>query len=457
MAVDTVESGWNAVAARGMEGGPRLLVAAGCAIAAALLALYLAAASWGGESVAGCGATSGCDAALSSAWSRWLGVPVSLMAVVVYVLMAVAAAGAWSAPDHRVRQAAWMGLLFTVGVIPPAAVWFLIVMLTKLDAACPYCTAVHALGLLGSAVVVAEWRRLKRSDRSVARRRGVDFSAIAVGMMAAGALIGGQVLRPVETFQVVLLPSPAQTTLAAAVADMSSAAEESTLVAGSESGVADGASDWTPYASGTGADRQITPTHTEMTLPLPDLPLIGPRDARHIILFLGDYRCEHCRRMHAMLSAVVQRYAGEVAYAVLPFPLNRRCNAWMPEGAEKDRYNRSCEVARLALAVHRADPAMFAVWDEWMTEYGGTPPLSGAVEKAVALVGREALDQALSDPWIEQQLQRNVSLFMALPHDIRNTVPVLMMEGSYVKGAPDGLSQLYALLEDRLGLTAAQP
>jgi hypothetical protein len=155
--------------------------------------------------------------------------------------------------------------------------------------------------------------------------------------------------------------------------------------------------------------------------------------------------------MHAMLTQAIERYDGQLAYAVLPFPLNRRCNAWLPEGYQPDRYDRSCEIARLALAVHRSDPQAFALWDHWMISYNGTAPLAGAVDKAVELVGREALDSTLSEPWIDQQLRRNVELFIQLPHDVRDTVPVLIMDGHYVKGAPAEVRQLHELLEEKLG------
>src|SRR5947207_1786295 len=58
----------------------RLLMLAAIGIAA-----YLAWTSLSGSSVAGCGPDSGCDQVLHSRWGYWFGIPVSLLALIIYI------------------------------------------------------------------------------------------------------------------------------------------------------------------------------------------------------------------------------------------------------------------------------------------------------------------------------------------------------------------------------------
>src|SRR5438045_341003 len=55
------------------------------AVAALLLAAYLASIALSGSRVAGCGPESGCDQVLQSRWSKWFGIPVSLPAIGLYL------------------------------------------------------------------------------------------------------------------------------------------------------------------------------------------------------------------------------------------------------------------------------------------------------------------------------------------------------------------------------------
>lgn len=101
----------------------------------------------------GCGVGSGCEQVLGSGWSRWLGVPVALPALALWVVALIAAIA---------RQ---RGLLILASlVLGGAAVWFVYVQVVRLGAICPYCIAAHALaiGVLFLAVVGVERVPLKQ-------------------------------------------------------------------------------------------------------------------------------------------------------------------------------------------------------------------------------------------------------------------------------------------------------
>src|SRR5437016_397646 len=75
-------------------------------LAAAAVGGYLAWASFGGAMFVGCGAPADCLQVLRGRWAYWLGIPVSIPAVTVYI--AVLCATFWiqrPGPEHTKRLA----------------------------------------------------------------------------------------------------------------------------------------------------------------------------------------------------------------------------------------------------------------------------------------------------------------------------------------------------------------
>ena len=73
-----------------LDGAPSdafLLLTRVLAVIAFVLAGYLAKVSLTGGAIAGCGPDSGCDQVLHSRWGYWFGIPVSLLAVLLYAAM----------------------------------------------------------------------------------------------------------------------------------------------------------------------------------------------------------------------------------------------------------------------------------------------------------------------------------------------------------------------------------
>ena len=98
----------------------RVLLAVAC-----LGAAYLAYVSLSNGPVAGCGTDSGCNKVLQSRWAYWLGVPVSLPALFVYLglLAATFAAERKSEPENQRR--AWTVIVVLSVVVAGAAAWFI--------------------------------------------------------------------------------------------------------------------------------------------------------------------------------------------------------------------------------------------------------------------------------------------------------------------------------------------
>lgn len=350
-------------------------LAAGVALGGLALAVYLTAASLaGGVEPAGCGAGSGCGEVLSSRWSRVAGVPVSLPAVGVYVVMLAGLARAgW--PVGR-----WLVVTAAAAVVA-AAGWFVFVQWAWLGAWCVYCLTAHGVGvgaaMLGLAVV---WRR-------GGMRGGAAVSALAVGVAAVAGLAAMQSLAGEPVHRIAML------------------------------------------------DVQWAPAEE---------PVVGPVDARRFVLVMVDYACPHCRHTHDVLLEARQAIDPAPTIVVLPVPLNPACN---PHGPlyPGPRFAESCELARLALAVHLADPAQFEAFDRWLFEPELPRTAEAARAKAAALVGEAVLTQALADPRVEERLARNTSAFGRSEAD---RLPVTIVPGSEpVVGRIEQASTVIALFE----------
>ncbi|MCR4860006.1 MAG: hypothetical protein K5910_05020 [Bacteroidales bacterium] len=157
-----------------------------CAVCLAL-AVWMLVHSLTGVRMVGCGPGGGCDSVMGSPWAYLLGgVPVSLPAVVTYVLLLVCLLFLGS--DRSLDRLLWFLMPLLGGCIVGAALWFCFVQLFILRAFCPYCTAVHLLGCGAALWICLEARRQGRSP----------WIPLCAGLAAAAlfALIQARTLPP---------------------------------------------------------------------------------------------------------------------------------------------------------------------------------------------------------------------------------------------------------------------
>jgi protein-disulfide isomerase len=383
-----------------------------CLIAAGM-SLWLSVQKWTGQidSLAGCGAGSGCANVLGSKWSLvWGVIPVSVFSFLLYlsVLFTLRMSGG------RVRWyrsfVAWMCLW--------AAVWFTGLQWVVLKTICPYCMAMHGLGVLLACVILVGDR-----ERSEKKRVKAGWRRSAVAVVLAACCVAG--LAVVQQWG----PEP-QTY------------REDVLNAGDVS-VAKG--DTCVHEKGEG--REVTFLNEKKTYRVKTLPHLGSAEADHVVVEYFDYTCEACREMHGLLQALVTRYPEKLAVIVLPVPLHRQCNPYLPQGVE-DQEN-ACELARLALQVWRADPAKFAEFHQNLFGLQGMP-VELAEALAVSLVGEGALTNSEALSWANAVIAANVEDYRWM---VKNTpvMPKLLIRGSVmVQGAMKNESDLEEVLKKHL-------
>jgi protein-disulfide isomerase len=180
--------------------------------------------------------------------------------------------------------------------------------------------------------------------------------------------------------------------------------------------------------------------------------MIGSPDSPHIIVYLFDYTCSHCRAVHPILVQACQQLTNQLAVVCLPVSLSPQCNPFIPRMNAHATTN-SCEYARLGLAVWRAKPEAQRQFDDWMFAGVRPPPLEQAQEYAAQLVGADKLKSALADPWIQQQILTDCRLHRTnwLAVD-SSAMPQIIMGDAVSSGPINSVEHLQILLNRYMGI-----
>ncbi|MGB1936412.1 MAG: vitamin K epoxide reductase family protein [Akkermansiaceae bacterium] len=381
-------------------------------VVAFVLSLWLTIQKWTGkiESLAGCGAGSGCANVLGSKWSMVGGViPVSVFSCLLYLalVMALWARGAWSA---------WLRSLLA-WILLAAACWFVGLQLFVVRIICPYCMVMHGLGITIGLLVL--WFRPVKQDL---RRSWLVTLLPAILLVSALALI--------QHFG----PSPETHRLA-----VSSPPQEKQVEA-STAGI---------HASGDG--REVWFLDNTKSFRIEHLPHIGGADAQHVLVKYFDYTCEACLSMHEYLDELMTKYPGELAVIVLPVPLERACNPHIPQGV-KDRAN-ACRLAVLSLRVWQADPDQFAEFHRALFDCRDQP-YEVAEALAYSLVDPARLEGSDKD-WAKALLEQNIADYASFVHETP-VMPKLMIKGNLIlHGKTKDADALDLLLQEQLGVGRA--
>lgn len=186
-----------------------------------------------------------------------------------------------------------------------------------------------------------------------------------------------------------------------------------------------------------------------------EAPLIGSPDAEYVIDLLYDYQCSHCRVVHGLLRDVVEHFGGRVAFVLCPCPLSPRCNPYVPR--EETRFEGSCDLARLALAVYRLAPAAFEDYDGWLFgagESGGWRPrtVETARRRAAGLVGAERLEAFLPEASLSDAIRRTADLFGRTATRGDGAIPRFVYDDRWVVPSADSAEDLAKILADSFGI-----
>jgi uncharacterized membrane protein len=148
------------------------------------IAAYLAYTTVTNSAVAGCvvGSKQGCDAVLNSAWSKWLGIPVAVVGLNCYAVLA----GLSAILIAQANPNRWVTTAFTLlaTVAAGASVWFIALQVFVIGDFCMYCLATDLCGIAIGALAgwsVYQWwsgASLPRSSGSTSTTLSALRSAI---------------------------------------------------------------------------------------------------------------------------------------------------------------------------------------------------------------------------------------------------------------------------------------
>ena len=128
-----------------------------CLLVAASLTLYLSVK--GSAALPGCGPESNCDQVLSSHWGRWMGIPITVPGLVLYVIFFFQTFGLNHGDPAKARRALNVLVILSMAILT-GALWFVGVQAVAIGAFCPYCCTAHALASLAVVVFLTQSRRV---------------------------------------------------------------------------------------------------------------------------------------------------------------------------------------------------------------------------------------------------------------------------------------------------------
>ncbi len=370
----------------------------------------------------GCSGGSPCEHVLNSRWSTIAGVlPVSGLAVGVYLSIFVASLFIDPDTEAPVRRLAWSVLLILVGSVAGSAIWFTIIQKWFIGDFCPYCMATHITGVLLAALVI--WRATKKivghSNDIPPTNHEMDNSVFSFNTQ--------HIIRPLPAMGMVLIGLVLSGILAACQVSFISSAV---------------------YRDG----------ESQNTIPVIDyhtVPMVGSPDAPYIVTLLFDYQCPHCQKLHFMLDETARRFDGKLAFVLCPVPLNSRCNPYIPR--DVDEFKNSCELAKIGLTVWVAKHDAFPAFENWMYGFESGDSwhprsIESARTKAIELVSQAKFDIAWNDPWIQQYIQTSTRIYGQTVQNGKGGVPKLIFGRRWVIPEPNNADDLKVILQKSLGV-----
>lgn len=350
--------------------------------------------SLNGSALVGCGAGSACDSVMGGRWSTLFGIiPVSALAASVYVALIICCLCLLFVKDEEILKFCPMALLILAGAIAGSALWFVGLQIFDEGALCKYCMSAHAVGLAVTALVLAAF--LRKVGRG--------------GLLFASGLALAALLAVVQA-----LTAP-------------------------------------DYVYQQGQAGEPLPL-----IPADEAPVIGDADgAEYVIDLLFDYQCSHCQKLHGILPDVVEAFDGRVAFVLCPCPLSPKCNPYVPR--EDTRFEGSCDLAGLSLALWRIDPAAWQTFDAWLFSPSGDEgwwprPVQDARAMAESLAGAGLPDETLTDGFVSSRIARTADLFGRTSSRGQGGIPRFIYGDKWVVPEADTAGDIVQILTSEFGI-----
>ncbi len=189
--------------------------------------------------------------------------------------------------------------------------------------------------------------------------------------------------------------------------------------------------------------RLLTFAGNRFTLDVKQWPLLGKPDAPYVFVEMYDYTCPHCRNTHQAITGALKHYGDNLAILALPVPLDASCNPTV--NSTGGGHAEACELARIAVAVWRIEPAKFREFHDWM--FAANRSALAARQHAETLVDKEKLKKELSSGIPSQYISRHVKLYEKVES---GQVPKLIFPAVTLNGEVNSTASLCSTIEREL-------
>ena len=337
-------------------------------------------------SLAGCGGSEGCATLLDSRWSQWFFVPVTLLAATLWLavlLLTLPSVG------QRLGRTADQLLAACAVLLIAGAAGFGVLMFFIVKVWCPWCVALHVAALVvGILLLHTTWRASRSGER------GLFAAAGQAGVAGATLLILGQVFGKI--------PDTHRLTAEAPVSVVDEIVH--------------------PVAS----RATVTYLKGSLTFSRWEVPSIGPATATHVLAGFSDYTCMACRAQHSDLQALLKS-SPDYAVLILPVPLERPCNPYLPTTAKDHPH--ACDLAKISLAFWKVAPAQFPAFHDFLMSAPLPLNPAFALVEAKRLAPKATL--APDDENIAKQLGENTATWHQLSSE-NSKLPKLILRDDIV-------------------------
>ena len=136
-----------------LRGGPALVIRL-LFLAAAVISAYLLSVSLSGGTAVGCAPGSSCDAVLKSRWGYFLGIPVSLFAVLVDGALLLTTFSCSARANPVQQRKTWELMIPGALLVMGAVLWFVAIQALVLRRFCPWCMASHACASIAAILLL---------------------------------------------------------------------------------------------------------------------------------------------------------------------------------------------------------------------------------------------------------------------------------------------------------------
>lgn len=400
------------------------------ALLASAVSGYLVWVALSAGNAVGCGGAMDCNAVLSSSWSKWFGLPVSIPAFSMYLTLLFVLVLAGPLAPENVRRLAWTLITAMTALAAAAALWFVSLQFFVIHEFCTWCFTIHVSGCgLFLLTLVAGRISLGRKLLAAAGAAAIGMAVLVTGQFLQKEQ-GGAVVQEVNNdggappvrFDDELFQMNAGLAVGKAGADSSFLPDETdqppTADSSADAANDDGEDGADGAATADGpADRVVSKQPQRIITVLAGkaelnayrYPAVGPYDADHVIVELFDYTCPYCRQMYHHLEKAREIFGDQIVILLLPAPLCSDCNPHIHRTGEE--HKDACQLAALSLALWRIDPEQFPAYHRWLMTGDRAPSAADARAKAEQLVGADRLAAELADPRLQERLAIGVQLY----------------------------------------------